>query len=409
MSSEPQYPSYTAHAKCPTTLEELLAPHDVASFLGEDWGRRFRHFDGPGRRFEGLMPWDALNEMLATVHFDADRLCVSQNGTQHGASTWARPGNRVHRWDPNVDAPKLERALANGATLVINSANVSFAPLRALCSNLETVFHTNVCANLYAAWRTDPGLDLHWDSQDLLIVQVHGKKRWTAWEQTVPHPSERRHLAPEHRPGEHDAPVFDDMLEAGQMLHIPRGFWHLPRAVDEPSLHLTVTMEPCTGCDVLHWIARMSQDSVAARMNVPMFASPEERRAWIAALRDKVVSFFDDDLLERYLADLDSDVPVAPRLDLPRTSPRETGRDLSARVRLNAPRPVRFRTADDGRLAFEIDGNEWKTTSSARFLLEALADGKAHLLRNLITEDREDVLDCVDALVADRILEVVSP
>ena len=53
------------------------------------------------------------NEMLATVHFDRDRLYVSQNGTQHDASTWARSGNRFHRWDPNVDAPTEVRALAS--------------------------------------------------------------------------------------------------------------------------------------------------------------------------------------------------------------------------------------------------------------------------------------------------------
>lgn len=406
MSSALQ-PSRTTHARCPSTLEELLAPHDPAAFLASDWGRRFRMFDGPAQRFEGLMPWPALNDILATVHFDDGRLYLSQNGKNHPTSAWEKPRNRVHRWEPNVDAPKLETALGNGATLVINSADASFAPLGALCANLETTFRTDVCANLYAAWRVDTGLDLHWDPQDLLIVQVHGKKRWTVWEPTVPHPRGRRHLAPEHRPGAQHVPVFDGLLEAGQMLHIPRGFWHLPCAVDEASLHLTVTMVPRTGTDLLLWVVKQAQDSVAARMNVPAFAAVDERRAWLAALRDQLVSAFDDDLLERFLTDLDGNVPVAPRLDLPRTSPPSTGRDLAAHVRLTAPRPIRLRTAGDGRLAFDVDGNEWKTTQAARPLFEKLADGRPHALRDLVGDDREAVLDCVDALVADRILQVV--
>src|SRR5437016_4490155 len=43
--------SMTTTPRCPSTLEELLAPDDARAFLETDWGRRFRCFEGSPDRF----------------------------------------------------------------------------------------------------------------------------------------------------------------------------------------------------------------------------------------------------------------------------------------------------------------------------------------------------------------------
>ena len=45
------------------------------------------------------------------------------------------------------------------------------------------------------------------------------------------------------------------LLEAGDLLYIPRGWWHVAMPLDEPTLHLTVGVNNLTGADFLRWFA----------------------------------------------------------------------------------------------------------------------------------------------------------
>ena len=43
-----------------------------------------------------------------------------------------------------------------------------------------------------------------------------------------------------------DAPLWEGMLEDGDLLYIPRGWWHVATPLDEPTLHLTVGVNNLT-------------------------------------------------------------------------------------------------------------------------------------------------------------------
>lgn len=64
---------------------------------------------------------------------------------------------------------------------------------------------------------------MHWDDHATFIVPIYGTKAWTVPGPGRPHPmktdTDHNHTAPE--------PVaWEGVLKAGQILHVPRGWWH---------------------------------------------------------------------------------------------------------------------------------------------------------------------------------------
>jgi ribosomal protein L16 Arg81 hydroxylase len=173
-----------------------------------------------------------------------------------------------------------------GATLIIDSIDQFFRPLRHLTSNLGYAFHSHTTANLYAAWHKDNGFTLHWDKQDTLIVQVSGRKRWKVYSPTFRYPLPPLNTEFDPPPGPSDKPIFDMVLEDGHLLHLPRGHWHVAYPTNEPSLHLTITVAPATGLDFLKWIAERLITQTEVRMNIPQFGLKSKRKAWLNAIRN---------------------------------------------------------------------------------------------------------------------------
>jgi ribosomal protein L16 Arg81 hydroxylase len=69
------------------------------------------------------------------------------------------------------------------------------------------------------------------------------------------------------------------------MLYLPRGWWHAPRGVNEPSLHLTNALPRPTGLDVFDWLIQQLADSPTVGGDLPSFASEDGRRAHADALK----------------------------------------------------------------------------------------------------------------------------
>ena len=48
----------------------------------------------------------------------------------------------------------------------------------------------NTQVNAYLSFSKGGAFKPHWDIHDVLVVQVHGNKRWRIWNAEVPHPVE---------------------------------------------------------------------------------------------------------------------------------------------------------------------------------------------------------------------------
>ena len=224
------------------TFDGVIVPLRRQVFLSDFWSKSFLHLPGPKGRFASLLPWTELSSITERV--EPSRLTLFRDGKRVDSSQFVS----IRRGSGTLNSADMMNCLAKGATLIINSVDELLPALRELVEDFEEVLRTRTTVNIYAGWRTQKGFDLHWDSQDTMILQVSGRKHWKVYAPTRLHPL---HPDLEETPRPAGEPVWDGILEDGDVLSLPRGWWHVAIPLNEPSLHLTVTVLPPKGADFL--------------------------------------------------------------------------------------------------------------------------------------------------------------
>jgi hypothetical protein len=354
----------------------MLEPCAPEEFLDSSWGVNFLHVRGRAGRFARMMPWARLSEILSRQRLDFPRLRLVRDGKSLPVSSYLRhaSGGRQKTAIPRLKSAGLARELREGATLVLDAVDELSEPVEELAKGLELLFHERVQVNLYAGWQTSRGFDLHWDDHDVFILQVTGRKRWSVYGQTRPSPlvnDIEKAQKPEHEP------LWEGTLEDGDLLYIPRGWWHVAVPLAEPTLHLTVGVHNRTGLDFLRWLSERVRACETFRRDLPRLASASERAAHVARLREELLAAWDDATLERFYEDLDARAEPRGRVALPWVAmPDAAPPEASTVVRLLAPRPLRLEAAG-GVVEFDSMGNRWRFAEDALPVLRALAERRS--------------------------------
>ena len=354
-------------------LEKLLEPCPQEEFIASSWGKTYQHVPGNPGKFSHLLPWDQLNKILQQHRLDFPRLRLTQNGQSLPASSYLRyaTGGRRKIPIPRLQTDKLTQQLSEGATLVLDAVDELSEPLRELAEGLELFFHEHIQINAYAGWRTSQGFDLHWDDHDVFILQVTGRKHWKVYGMTRPYPLAQDS---EQAPKPAHEPLWEQTLEEGDLLYIPRGWWHVARPLDEPTLHLTVGVHNRTGIDLLRWVSDRMRASEIFRADLPRFSSSTERARHLEQLREKLLAEWDRDVLARYFAELDGAAEARPRLGLPWVAtPSGLPSSPQATVYLTAPRPLDLQVVD-GVIEFSCHKKRWRFASEALLILRPLVE-----------------------------------
>lgn len=344
------------------SFEKLLEPCQAGEFLQTTWGKTYRHIVGRRGKFAHLLPWNRLNEILAEHRLDFPRLRLARSGKSLPASAYLRYARspRARSAIPRLLSTELTKQLREGATLVLDAVEELHAPLRELAEGLEFFFREHIQINAYAGWHIEKGFDLHFDDHDVFILQVAGRKHWKIYGMTRAFPlSSDRTTAEKPESG----PVWEGTLSDGDVLYIPRGWWHVAEPQAEPTLHLTVGVHNRTGVDLLRWLLDKLVAEAAFRKDLPRFSSDEEKHTHMEQLKDKLLAEWDESLLKRYLDDYDSMALPRPRTCLP-LSVTDESLSSSTLLRLSAPRPFNL-AVKDGVLEFDCNRKRWRFAAEA--------------------------------------------
>jgi ribosomal protein L16 Arg81 hydroxylase len=277
--------------------------------------------------------------------------------------------------------------LSQGASLVLDAVDELHEPLTELAEGLELFFHERIQINSYAGWRTSRGFDLHWDDHDVFILQVTGRKHWMVHSPTIPYPiaGDSKESKPQ------GPPLWDEILKAGDLLYIPRGFWHVAFPLDEPTLHLTVGVHNRTGIDLVRWVMERMRASETFRKDLPRFASEELRSAHLDQIRKELLAELDDDLLNRYLRTMDTNATARGRLSLPWSATVEIlPRSLHTRLRLLSPRPLDLQIKS-GVIEFCSQKRRWRFSSDALLILQKLETNRTCSVAELLKASEENI------------------
>ncbi|MFF8976640.1 cupin domain-containing protein [Streptomyces cellulosae] len=346
-------------------------------FLAQVYGRTYRHLPGEPDCFTDLLSWDDLNALLTHHRLEPPRLRLSDGGDslpQHAYSVpvITRRSTVWHRLRP----AELHRHLAEGATLVLDAIDELHPAVGHLAQELERHLRTGIQVNAYASWTPEEGFGVHWDDHDVLVLQLDGAKRWRIYGPTRHAPLHRDTDVPEPPPND---PLAELVLNAGDMLYLPRGWWHAVAASEGVhSLHLTCGMQTTTGADLLQWLSEDLRRDVTVRSDLPRFGTEEEKADFVRCLGDLVMQEFEDAaLLDRFLAMRDATdrarlVPSLPYVEGVPPDPALSVHLVTARARLHRD--------GEGNAVLTAGGEEWTFSPQAGPLLSLLVDGGRHRL-----------------------------
>jgi ribosomal protein L16 Arg81 hydroxylase len=243
------------------------------------------------------------------------------------------------------------------------------------------------------------------------VLQIAGRKRWKIWEPTRRFPFIQDIVDTSMAPS--TDPFWEGVLEVGGLLSIPRGWWHVACPLDEPCLHLSVTVRNHDGIDLLRWLAESMKSSEVARRQLPVMATDEERDVWLANVRADLIASFDDNLISRFLADQDAKAVPRPVVALPEAVSRSVaskntpvGEDTL--LELAIPGQIRI-TIANGKARCEANGEKWEVNGAVGERLRKFNDRRPHSLAELSSPKDPQVNFAVGFLLLKGLLRHAHP
>jgi Cupin superfamily protein len=270
----------------------------------DDLGRVFARGALPDLELAArLLTPTRLLDIVMRRSLSAARIRCLQEGVDVHPQAYLR-AQPIRRAEPvqMVDMQRLGLLLAAGCTLVVDGANVYDPTLEIACRALQWWAHELVTVNIYLTTGDAAGFDLHWDDHDVIVMQLAGEKSWEVRGLSRPVPM-FRDAAPNPDPPQ-DA-VWAGTMQAGDVMHIPRGYWHQATRQDRGdgfSLHATFGFPKRTGVDWLNWLADQSRQHELFRHDIDRWATPVELRAQHITLIDGAVGMVATRPLREFLA-----------------------------------------------------------------------------------------------------------
>ncbi len=168
----------------------------------------------------------------------------------------------------NLKFNLLYKGYSEGLSIVLNGIDMFWQPIKVLCQNLTRELNHRVQCNLYLTPNEQRAFDLHFDTHDVIIIQIHGKKHWNVydtWRELPLSGAKQTGLSEEELSN-----LREVTLHAGDSMYIPRGIPHEAFTSDESSIHLTLGIYPVKWGDFIQNILEKHiEENEAFRKSLP--------------------------------------------------------------------------------------------------------------------------------------------
>jgi len=255
-------------------LNDLLHPVSPDHFRAEYLGRKPLHIpagDGGGKA--DLLTWSDFNRLLGQGSlWTSDHLRLMRNYVAVPADQYCHPvptpkGEVMRPWPA-----KVEVFLSGGASLIANDVLTVHEPLMRVGEGLSRMFGASIGANIYCSFKGVQAFGTHFDNHDVLVVQTGGTKVWNLYANRADNPVENfpddsaTRLWFERSRG----PLMQQVtMQEGDVLYLPRGWYHDALATEGPSLHVTFAITPLHGRTLLELLNLEAMKDPAYRAFVP--------------------------------------------------------------------------------------------------------------------------------------------
>lgn len=246
-------------------IEQLFRDFPLRQFLDEWFLRQPFSLPRGAMDLQALGTWQTVELILAQP--DADVLVVKAGS----------------RWEGHCPpAPDQARRLFDeGYTILVRHAERCHPRLAELATAFEHEFCADIDIHVYCTPANQHGFGWHYDAEDVFILQTSGNKEYSLRKNTVnPWPVVEA-LPHDMRYEREIMPLSKCLLNAGDWLYIPHGYWHKAEAKDA-AFSLAVGVMSPSALDLLDFVRRRLPESIRWRQRLPVVraaAADDERLA----------------------------------------------------------------------------------------------------------------------------------
>lgn len=253
---------------------------------------------------QSLIDWPALDEILLSWDPGDGLLKLFREGPQP-LSSFAQCIQDIHTIRMAVSPDLLREQLHQGATVVMDRIDRKASALANLCGHVASLVLERTVANGYIAFGGTGTFGKHWDTHDVFAVQLIGRKRWRLFRPTFDLPLRGQPSSTSVRPCPEE-PVFDQCLEAGDVLYIPRGWWHEASPLENhKTFHLAIGVHTARMVDYCQWVCMEKLGAhLAARQTFKVGDDNRDRLRRVAELvSSQILDDENMEVFERKLAE----------------------------------------------------------------------------------------------------------
>lgn len=261
----------------------FLAPYPLDRFMGATYDRTPLHIPAEGQggeRRRELLPWSRMNALLGiAAHWNEANVKLILNGQAVLPDLYVDPVATRAGIERRADPAKIQVLLAMGASLVADAIEDADAQLKRVTAMLSGQFLGTAGANAYCSFRDVQAFRSHCDLHDVFAVHCEGEKVWRIYRNRAPDPVELPQ-GPDAQAAIDRAkgPILTEVtMRPGDLLYIPRGYYHDALAASEASLHVTFSVARHTGRILFRVLEELAMADPAFRAWLPDGRADEGR------------------------------------------------------------------------------------------------------------------------------------
>lgn len=254
------------------TVDDLFAPITAAQFDANYYGRRPLHIPASQESAcaRAVLDWAGLSALLQIApHWTEPNLKLVLNSQAISPEFYldevATQAGRVRRATP----AKIELFLAMGASLVANGVEDISPPIRRVGALLSDRFAGIMGANIYCSFKGVQAFASHFDLSEIFVLHCAGEKTWRLYQNRAPDPL----FLPSDGQQEIDRAkgrvMAEIVMRPGDLLYLPRGWYHDALASSEAALHVTYAVTPHSGRILFRLLEEAALEDPAFRAYLP--------------------------------------------------------------------------------------------------------------------------------------------